>query len=118
MKKQDKNVVVIKLFSPKGETMVWKTSISHVSKNRVKDLNVAKRNFAHYLVNKYWLLEGKAIEVPISEEESFIRPIASSKEELFLKKEEMRKEIEDLSSLIVAKRVRFVPKKKNFIKYF
>lgn len=112
-KKQLKEVAVIKLYAPKGETMVWKTSLNHISKNRVKDLDIAKRHFAHYLVNKYWLLEGKAEEMALGYKETYIRPIASNMNELLMKKEEMRKEIDSLSKLIVAKRVRYVPKKKE-----
>lgn len=113
-KKQLKDVAVIKLYAPSGETMLWKTSITNIARNRVKDLSVAKRNFAHYLVNKYWLQCGKAEERVLGYKETYIRPIASNIDDLLIKKEEMRKEIDSLSSLIVAKRVRYVSKKKDY----
>lgn len=112
MKKENKNVAIIKLYAPKGETMIWKTSISHIDGNKVKDLKVAKRNFAHYLVNKYWLLSGKAIKLSYADA-SFIRPIASNREELYKRKEEMRIEIDSLSEQIIAKKVRYIKKKKS-----
>lgn len=113
MKKLNKEIATIKLYSPKGETMVWKTSINHVSRNRVKDLKIAKRNFAHYLVNKYWLLDGKAEEIVIGYKETIIRPIAKDRNELYKRKEEMRKEIDSLSEEIIARRIRYVKKESS-----
>lgn len=108
--KTNKEIAVIKLSSPNGETMIWKTSISHVSNNKVRYLDIAKRNFAHDLVNKYWLLKGKAIKLEY-EDTYIIRPIANSKEELFNKKALMKKEIIDLSNKIIAKRIYYKPNK-------
>lgn len=102
MKIQNKEVAIIKLYAPKGETMVWKTSIDHVYKDKVKYLNIAKRNFAHYLVNKYWLLAGKAYQKEVDDLKVVI-PYGNRKE--------LRKEVNALSKQIVAKRIYFVKKK-------
>lgn len=114
-KKEEEVVATIKLVAPNGETMIWTTSINHVVGNKVKDLDVAKRNFAHLLVNKFWLNSGKAEKVFYDNENpeaTIIKPIASNKNEFFQKRLLMKEEIETLSKQITALRIKN-PKKEE-----
>lgn len=102
MKKQ--KVAEIRLTAPNGEIMIWKTCATHVEGNKVKYLDVAKASFAHDLVNKKWVEEGKASEVPF-EDGFVIVPNADTKVEILRKKVEMKKEVDELKKQITANRI-------------
>lgn len=101
---KNEKIAEIRLTAPSGEVMVWKTCASHIKGNKVKHLNVAKANFAHDLVNKKWVEEGRAQKVPF-EDGYVIVPIANTKNEILRKKVEMKEEIEELKSEIMANRI-------------
>lgn len=112
MKKKKEEIATIKLIAPKGETMFWETDIKHVNGKKVKDLEVAKKNFAHLLVNKQWLEKGLAEEIAVDGIKT-IRPLYKNADDFWKKKLMMQKEVKELASKIKAFRVPNRDKKKK-----